>query len=280
MLLEYSVIASQSVTLGWDPSLDPNVAGYNIYYGTVSHQYTNEVSAGIGTSMVISGLTEGVTYYFAATTYDFFDQESSFSDETPYTVPTVMVNSPVTNNCVAGQNVILEVLAVVARPLNYEWQFNSTDIPSATSRNLTLNNIATSQAGPYSVTVSDDAGVITNFTIYLAVYPTAAATLTPTKVASGPFSFNVSGVPGFGYHVQASTNLVDWESVQTNLAPFVVMDPDAGLYSQRFYRTISVNDAITDFPLGDATSAWVNHYGISHPYPKQFGNDPSGSAVP
>jgi hypothetical protein len=256
VLLKYSVIASQSVTLGWDPSSDPNVAGYNIYYGTASHQYTTEISAGTGTSVIINGLIEGVTYYFAATTYVTSDRESSFSDEVTYTVPTVTENLPITNNCVVGQNVVLKALAGETWPLNFEWQFGSTDIPSATNCILTLDNIATNQAGTYFVTVSDDAGVITNVTIYLAVYPTAAATLTPETIAGGTFAFKVSGVPGFGYVVQASTNLVDWESVQTNLAPFDFTDSDASLYSRRFYRTFSANDVTARFSLGATTSAW------------------------
>ena len=270
VLLKYSVIASQSVTLGWDPSSDPNVAGYNIYYGTVSHQYTNEISAGTATSVTIGGLIEGVTYYFAATTYLTSDQESGFSDEVTYLVPAAPVNLPITNYCVVGQNVILQALAGGTYPFNYEWQLDSLDIPSVTSGILTLTNIAMNQAGAYSVIVSDDAGVITNLTIYLAVYPTAAATLTPAIFGGGPFSFNVSGVPGFGYIVQASTNLVDWESVQTNLAPFAFTDPDASFYSQRFYRTFYSDSLTTRITLGAATSARPDRFRHDYPNNDQF----------
>jgi hypothetical protein len=263
VLLNYSVIASQSVTLGWDPSSDPNVAGYNVYYGAVSHQYTNETSAGIGTSVVISGLIEGVTYYFAATSYDVFDQESSFSGEAPYTVPIVM-------NCVVGQDVSLKVLAGRTPPLTFEWQFNSKDIPSSKSGILTLDNIGTNQAGAYSLAVSDAAGTITNRTIYLAVYPTAAATLTPATIAGGPFTFNISGVPGFEYIVQGSTNLVDWESVQTNLAPFAFTDPDVNLYSQRFYRTLCANGSNISFPVGARILPRVSPIKFGQPGVEQF----------
>ena len=61
MVMIVSVVAEQSVTLGWDPSSDPNAAGYNIYYGTESHKYTEKVSAGSGTTVTISGLIEGMT---------------------------------------------------------------------------------------------------------------------------------------------------------------------------------------------------------------------------
>jgi Fibronectin type III domain len=263
VLLNYSVIASQSVTLGWDTSSDPNVAGYNVYYGMVSHQYTNEVSAGNKASVVISGLTVGMTYYFAATTYDIFDQESSFSDETPYTVP-------ITLNCVVGQNVFLNVLAGQFSPLIFQWRFDSMDIPFATNRVLTLNNITANQAGTYSVNVSDDAGMTTNLTLYLSVYPTTAATLTPANIAGGPFSFNISGVPGFRYIVQSSTNLMDWEFVQTNNAPFVFTDPDVKLYSRRFYRTLSANGSAISFSVGARLLPWPGPLTFGQPDVDQF----------
>jgi hypothetical protein len=36
--------------------------------------------------------------------------------------------------------------------------------------------------------------------------------------------------------VQASTTLVDWEAVQTNVAPFTFVDSKASQFNQRFYR--------------------------------------------
>lgn len=79
--------ASGSVELGWEPSPDPNAAGYNVYFGRTSGVYTDKVNAGNTAALTISGLTGGVTYYFAATTYDAYGQESGFSNEAEYTVP-------------------------------------------------------------------------------------------------------------------------------------------------------------------------------------------------
>ena len=93
LLLNFSSPAEAStVTLAWDASTDPMVTGYNIYSGTVSHSYTNLVNAGIATSVTISNLVPGTTYYFAATTYTLSGLESDYSLETAYTVP-VSTNS-------------------------------------------------------------------------------------------------------------------------------------------------------------------------------------------
>jgi hypothetical protein len=72
------------------------------------------------------------------------------------------------------------------------------------------------------------------------VYPTTAATLAPGACASGQFTMFVSGVTNYEYVVQTSTNLMDWVAVQTNTAPFTFVDSNASQFSQRFYRTVSL----------------------------------------
>lgn len=86
-LLHIPVHAVQSVTLAWDPSPDPGVAGYRMYYGVASRTYTNMVDVGPATSATVGNLVEGVIYYFAATAYDTLGLESSFSAEISYLIP-------------------------------------------------------------------------------------------------------------------------------------------------------------------------------------------------
>lgn len=56
----------------------------------------------------------------------------------------------------------------------------------------------------------------------------------PSNVA---FAFSGSGVTGYNYVVQASTNLKDWVCIETNAVPFRFVDPVASNYPARFYRT-------------------------------------------
>ena len=88
VLLPVSSIASPSLTLGWNPSPGTNVAGYHLYYGGASGNYSNTVDAGTNTMATVSNLTIGATYYFAATAYDSDGLESDFSNEINYTIPT------------------------------------------------------------------------------------------------------------------------------------------------------------------------------------------------
>ena len=87
LLVQLPARAGQSVTLAWNPSVATNVAGYKIYSGTTSHDYATTNIVGTATNVTLSGLVEGKTYYFAATTYDSAGDVSAFSSEASYTVP-------------------------------------------------------------------------------------------------------------------------------------------------------------------------------------------------
>lgn len=78
--------AASRITLAWDAPTDPEVAGFKVYSGTNSRAYTSASDTGAQTSWTLSNLVAGVTYYFAATTYNAAGLESDFSEEINYTV--------------------------------------------------------------------------------------------------------------------------------------------------------------------------------------------------
>jgi len=83
------------VTLQWDPNPEPNIAGYKIYYGTQSGNYTTTLDVGNFTSCVISDLDPGQTYFFAATAYNTDSYESDYSNEVSYSdSSTEIINQP------------------------------------------------------------------------------------------------------------------------------------------------------------------------------------------
>ena len=75
------------VTLAWDPNPEANLKGYKVYYGSASGNYSFMVDVGNWTSLTISGLEAGKTYYFAATAYGPAGEESGMSDELRYDTP-------------------------------------------------------------------------------------------------------------------------------------------------------------------------------------------------
>ena len=69
----------------FDPSLDERVIGYNLYYGQ-SENFDTVVDLKNSTSHFLEGLEENTTYYFAATAYDSYGNESVLSDVLVYHV--------------------------------------------------------------------------------------------------------------------------------------------------------------------------------------------------
>jgi len=78
--------------LAWDKNTNPTAAGYNIYYGGTCGTYTNKICVGNTTNVIISGLVQGTTYYFAAAAYDSSGGEGPLLSEVSYLVP---VSAPV-----------------------------------------------------------------------------------------------------------------------------------------------------------------------------------------
>jgi len=76
-----------NVKLAWDPSPEPLVTGYRLYYGTSSGNFTNVVDAGNRTEYTVTGLNAGTSYYFVVTAYTGAGDESTFSNMASYTLP-------------------------------------------------------------------------------------------------------------------------------------------------------------------------------------------------
>ncbi len=110
-----------SLTLAWNPVPDPDVAGYNLYYGTASRVYTDVVAVGDTNQVTISGLVPGVTYYLAATTRLITGLESAYSDEISFTIPT---SAPVLQQSVSASG---EVNLTASAPPGHTYDVLATE---------------------------------------------------------------------------------------------------------------------------------------------------------
>lgn len=85
--LPLPTLHSAQVTLAWDASAGPSIAGYIVYYGHESGSYTYAKDVGKVTSCTVANLQEGTPYYFAVTAYDHSGQESDYSKEVSNDIP-------------------------------------------------------------------------------------------------------------------------------------------------------------------------------------------------
>ena len=67
------------VTLRWFQNPEPDIAGYNVYYGKVSNDYTRIMTVSTTTATII--VRGSQTVYFAVTAFDTSGAESQFSEE-------------------------------------------------------------------------------------------------------------------------------------------------------------------------------------------------------
>lgn len=122
-----SAKAVSGLALNWNANQDPSVVGYNVYYGGATRNYTNVLNAGNSTNMVVNGLVEGKSYYFAVTAYTFDGLESDYSEEFVYLVPGYLT---LTHG--ATPNLPVQIRFPVASGHSYELQ-QSTDLAAWTT---------------------------------------------------------------------------------------------------------------------------------------------------
>jgi hypothetical protein len=99
-------------------------------------------------------------------------------------------------------------------------------------------------AGVYEVEVSNAYGVVTSSsaTVSVGAFAPEPATLSGSALAGGRFHLVMSGTPGVVYRVEASSDLVNWNSVATLSSPSGVSeftDNAAPGLTKRFYRVVT-----------------------------------------
>jgi hypothetical protein len=78
----------QTATLSWNPSVPASsVAGYYLYYGSASGNYTNRIDVGLNTTGIANNLPAGGTFYFVTTAYNSAGVESGYSNEAVWHCP-------------------------------------------------------------------------------------------------------------------------------------------------------------------------------------------------
>ncbi len=153
--------------------------------------------------------------------------------------PTVAAQ-PANEAVLVGQTTNFTVTASGVPAVSYQWTFDGTNIVGATNDVLFLSDVDPTNAGYYAVEVSNVLGSVISPNALLSVYASAAPALSAFSFTlNGGAEFSVSGVPGFNYTVEASTNLIDWVPLTTSNSPFLFTDTNANL-PQRFYRGVYV----------------------------------------
>jgi hypothetical protein len=106
---------------------------------------------------------------------------------------------------------LFTVVAEGYRQLSYQWQFAGTNLTGQTVAMLALTNIDGSQAGSYTVIVTNIGGAVTSAPAMLFVSSSnVSPTLTPISGEGEQFGFRLDGEVGRNYRIESAVDLVHW----------------------------------------------------------------------
>jgi hypothetical protein len=183
MLFPHGRANAVQITLAWDAS--NGAAGYKIYSGTTSNNYTWVVDVGDTTTYTTANLTDGYTYYFAATAYDASRLESDYSDEVSYNASIV--------------------------PCSYSISPASASLnTSGGSGNVTVTTQSgcawSASSGASWITITSGSNGTGSGTVaYMVASNSGAARSVVSTIAGKLFTFNQSGIQSYTITASAGT---------------------------------------------------------------------------
>jgi hypothetical protein len=212
--------------------------------------------------------------------------------------PPSITTQPLGLAVAAGSNVTFTVVATGTSPLSYQWRFNGANIGGASASAYTRLNVQSSDAGSYTVVITNAAGSITSSPAMLTVNTApllaainnrtihAGSTLVVTNTAmdidSPPQILTFSLAPGFpaGATIGPSNGVFTWsttaaQAYTTN--PVTVRVTDNGTPSlsdaKSFVITVIAPISISSIGVSNATVTitWASIPGTT--YRVQFKNN-------
>jgi hypothetical protein len=121
----------------------------------------------------------------------------------------------------------------------------ATSVTVVSATNITASTPPAAIAGAVNATVVNpdfESAVLTKGFTYGAPVslssPQQGGTLGNGNIATFTLTVGGPGIPGYNYVIESSTDLVNWQSLQTNSSPFTFIDTNAASYPIRFYRAV------------------------------------------
>lgn len=159
-----------------------------------------------------------------------------------YIGPPVFTTQPISRTNYVGTAARLRVFAQGSEPLNYQWLRNGIPVLGATSNTLSLPSLQSTDAGTYSVVVSNQFGSSTSSDATMAVLALPRIILNDGHfgfTANDQFGFDVTGPSGQTIVVEWSGTFQIWLPLQTNTlgnSPYYFSEPRSTKYPRKFYR--------------------------------------------
>ena len=221
------------LNLTWNANTEEDLAGYKVYYGTLSGNYETTIDVENITEYKLADLKEGITYYIALTAYDNSNNESEKSDEVSGVAkappdiqnPTINVTAPTSYSTYSTSNSTINIGGTASDNVDVTsvtWSNKRGGRGSAFgTTNWTIYNISLkSGQNIIIVTATDAAGNTGTDTITITYTP--STTSTTSTIASSTTTTVVSITTSTTTPVTTTTVS---PSTTTSVAPITTTTP-------------------------------------------------------
>ncbi|MEO7297656.1 MAG: DUF4623 domain-containing protein [Verrucomicrobiota bacterium] len=208
--------ANQLVTKGSDATFSVGATG-----GTLTYQWRKSLG-GTNSILPIAGATSStltitnvgtndVRYFYSVVTSNANGSVGSAAATLTISAP-YFVTEPTNQFAVQGSHPVFTAAASGAPTLTFQWQFNSVNIPGATTASYTNFNVTTASEGVYQLVVSNPFGSVTSAPVTLTVFanpnPDVVAPLWKVNTANTWFNTSGSTTRGMTYYAPSNQVLV------------------------------------------------------------------------
>jgi hypothetical protein len=175
-----------------------------------------------------------------------FDTATAGQVKLVVTVPTqpTITNQPQSLTNPVGTTATFSMQATGVPAPSYQWRFNATSLAHATGSSLSLTNVQLTNAGSYTVVVTNLAGSVTSDVAVLTVL--APPAILGQQFLDGSFRLAFTGPDGQTYQILTSTN------------PALAMESWTMLTNGTF-------PASGPFIHSSATNDWIRFYRVISP---------------
>jgi hypothetical protein len=188
-----------------------------------------------GTTLTLSAVQGSDAGDYGVTVTNAAGSTNSGAATLTVIVPPTIAGQTTNETVALGASVTLTVTLNGTPPFGYQWRLNGTNLVGQTGASLTLSNLSLSEAGNYSVIVSNPAGTNTSPAIALTV---ETLNLYPVLTIAGPVGSN--------YQIDYANALGDtniWlplTNIALPMSPYSYIDTQTPLAIRRCYRVTLV----------------------------------------
>jgi cellulose 1,4-beta-cellobiosidase len=195
------------VSLSWNA--DPPATAYYVKRATNSAgAYSIITSVSGPTVFTDAPLANGTTYYYVVSGVNSLGESSNSmpAGAMPAPPPTIIAQ-PRSQAANQGDPATFSVTATSLVSMTFQWQFNGNTLAGATTNAYTIASVQPTNAGQYTVLVSNYGGSVASLPALLTVRPFLALTPGGVLTWSGAYKLqSASNVPGPYMEISGATS--------------------------------------------------------------------------